>query len=238
MRKAFVVSLLVMVGVSGCETVTSIVAGEALRAVVRPFWKGPWDREIVTVPKRRPRLTLTGRVVELGSGQALEGLSLQVLTRDRIFPARTDASGGFRVQDLPQREDVRLTIDATTTSYVPETLPLTLPAKGPSIDVGVVRLLRGPDGNQLLAQARSWGSLGLRPAWSEGRVVIARVFEHTSAQEAGLQPGDAIAAVGDRDVTGCGSGGVSWLMGRRPGETVSIAVVRDGNRRVVTLRAQ
>jgi len=72
-------------------------------------------------------------------------------------------------------------------------------------------------------------TLGVQP---EDGAVIARIESGTPAEQAGLQEGDVVVAIDGEVVTGSGdlTGGIR---GYQPGDTVTLDVVRDGDRRQV-----
>jgi len=87
---------------------------------------------------------------------------------------------------------------------------------------------------------RGWLGVSMQPLTAElaesfGResaagVLVADVIERTPAEEAGLQPGDIITSVNGRDVEDPRDLGTS-IASTPPGETVTLGVVRNGERR-------
>ncbi len=78
-------------------------------------------------------------------------------------------------------------------------------------------------------QSQDAATLGVEP---EEGAVIARIEAGTPAEQAGLQQGDVVVAIDGEVVTGSGdlTGGIR---GYRPGDTVTLDVVRDGDVRQV-----
>jgi putative serine protease PepD len=63
---------------------------------------------------------------------------------------------------------------------------------------------------------------------------IARVTPGSAADQAGLQRGEVITKVGDEDISGAASL-VATIRGHRPGDKVTLTVVRDGDTNEVTV---
>jgi serine protease DegS len=65
-------------------------------------------------------------------------------------------------------------------------------------------------------------------------VVVTAVYARGPAAEAGLRPGDVLLQIDDQPV-GDGHAGMNLIGVTRPGQKVKVALVRNGERRVVTI---
>jgi hypothetical protein len=218
---------------SGAFAWGGLGAGDYELRVVPPQGGGVTRTITLAEGERRPDLRLvvqagvrvSGRAVELESGAPLGGLNVGARLGSRVASTSTDATGAFSLELLPGETgsiDLRALGDGL---LVPEMADIEVPRTGvTAMDLGVFRLMKGP-WNQRLVE-RGFGGTYVRGR--PGATVIGEVRPDSPAHAAGVVKGDAVLAVGGRDVTGLGPGAVNHLMIRKPGETVSVTIQTAG----------
>jgi len=147
-------------------------------------------------------------------------------------------AGGFLLQEPPARANARLfeqVVGLVARNYV-DSIPGGDLMKRAAM--GLVKELREPF-SELLPPRESeeftrstggrYGGTGMLLLEDETRVVVVqRVFPHTPAEDAGVQEGDRILAVGDSNATEWGTSRVSERLRGEPGSTVSATFARRG----------
>jgi RNA polymerase sigma factor (sigma-70 family) len=206
---------------------TDGAGGASLRVTLAP---GEVKRGLRIVLEKG--VTATGKVVDLLSNAPLPGVRVWVGIAGRQLQAGTDESGVFRLEGLTPGETVTVQVRPEVDDLVPEQTTVTVPRGGPTMDLGVFRLLKG----DWLKQARERGSTGLRVESKEGRTAVAAVHPESVAAQAGLAEGDVILAIGGRDVRGLGPGAVNHLLARPPGTRMTLEVQSaNGDKRTVSI---
>ena len=85
------------------------------------------------------------------------------------------------------------------------------------------------------ATRHAWLGVHVESDATRGRVRVLDVVPDSPAARAGLRPGDVIDAV-DRDALSASASLWTLIQRRSPGESVDLAVTRNGERRIITAR--
>lgn len=177
-------------------------------------------------------LKAVGKVLDAESGNPLENVNVSTQVGGRWVAAKTNAAGAFELTGLLPGETLQIEVRASTDSYLPEGIELLAPAKGTTVEAGILRLLRAADWQQ---RFRERGTQGFASTMRIGRVVVTKVWPRV---EKLLAVGDTIVAVEGRDVRGMGPGAVRYLLARKPGTSATFTVEGpDGQTRSVTIEA-
>jgi RNA polymerase sigma factor (sigma-70 family) len=167
---------------------------------------------------------LTGKVVGAEDGAPLEGVNLSVQSTGRQLFAQTTAGGSFEIGGLLPGEALQVDVRDRKIERVPERLEVTIPAGAPTHDLGTIKLLEG----DLASTFREAGRTGLRVEVIAGSTKVKAVRPASPAARAGVREGDLLTSIGDRDVRGLGEGAVSFLLARKPGETLMLMLQTPG----------
>lgn len=193
------------------------------------------DRTAVRLTVGLPT-NIQGKVVEWETNAPLAALTVFASgAGNTLASATTQEDGSFDLRGLAGGGRVTVaTQSSSREDRVPESVTVELPPKGGSIDAGTLRLMKG----DWRARARDSGEIGVHferlPRVNSAR--IEAVKPDSAAARAGLQPGDVIAAVNGRDLSGLGPGAVQHLMQHPPGTKVDLVVVTaNGMRRSATI---
>lgn len=223
-------------GFAGAAKVVPLAQGTYSLRVWAPGY-ARWQQS-VRVPRGRTPGEITRRdlVVRLGragrvAGWVRDAHGLFVAgVRVRIGgqEAVTDARGRFRVRDVPAGRHVLVAED-------PERGRGQLEAVDVKPDLTtrdlVVDLRAGVGAGPHALRARVQVTLSERA----GRIVVARVGPASTAERAGLRPGDELVSVNGQDLDGLGAGDVSSMLAGPAGSAVVLVLRRGGSdlRRVV-----
>jgi hypothetical protein len=202
------------------------------------------------VPDARPPLpapapseaVVKGRLVDERTGKPIAGALVQFraqsATRGLAAPvtsvASSDGTGAFAVPRLPGGY-LRLRVEKE--GYLTDVVEARVPRGEPSLDVGTVRLMKGDWQRKIEGGPR--GLVGLDHELRDGRVVITGVRPHTSADRAGLRPGETIVSVDGQRVDRLLHAARTYLLQGKAGTSATVVVeARDGTRRTAVLERQ
>jgi hypothetical protein len=175
----------------------------------------------------------TGRVVRLEDGAPLSGLAISARLPDRTVAAKSGADGVFQLTGLLSGEELRIDVRDEKNLLIPEFAEAKVTSE--VIDLGTFRMMAGDPGRRRGED----GLIGLRLQMKDGLPVVSRIVPGSPGARAGLLPDDIVRSVGGREVTGLGLGALSYLLIRRPGETLTLLVqTGQGAPRPVTLVAE
>ena len=146
-------------------------------------------------------------------------------------------AGGFLLQEVPVRQSARLfdqVFSIVTDRFVDSVSAASAYERAAR---GLVEQLDDPYSELLAPSAREefgrqtngrYGGIGMLLEEIHGTVGVARVFPHTPAEEAGVQEGDRIVAIGDSATRDWGLSRVSDALRGQPGSRVMVTFLRPG----------
>jgi PDZ domain len=160
--------------------------------------------------------TLDGRLLDVDTRQPVAGAHIEAWMGTRSIHAQSDSDGRFRFEGLVPKSKITLWITASPT-FVQERLELAVPGND-----------RFQTTYQLLARSSGTGSrdagIGLYLSRRGARTVVTGLTPWGPAERAGIQTGEAVVAVGKRDVTALGPGAIDFLLKGPMGTEVTLTV--------------
>jgi hypothetical protein len=173
--------------------------------------------------------TLAGRVLDADSGKGVDDAGIEAWMGTRSIHADSDESGAFRFDGMKPGSRVTLWITATQ-KYVQERIEVVIPADKPRLEATFKLLPRASASGHA-------GGIGVFLSRRGGHTVISGLDAFGPAERAGLTIGDAIVAIGKRNVSELGPGAIEYLLRGTIGEDVEISVAsNDAAARKVTLK--
>ena len=161
-----------------------------------------------------PGAKVTGRVAEFDSGAPLPGATVQITVASNRLEGRTAADGAFTIEGVPPghaRADIRPPGDFTSETHIAENIEIDVRQGTPSIDVGVIRLLRGSYREKFGANFAGRGIIGFSPALLDGRPSVTAVRPGAPGEKAGLKHGELLLKIDGRSTEGLGNGALDFL---------------------------
>jgi hypothetical protein len=183
---------------------------------------------------------VVGRVVEFDSGAPLGAVTVQITVASNRLEGRTDAGGAFTIEGVPPghaRADIRPPGDFTSETHVAENIEIDVRQGVPSIDVGVVKLLRGSYREKFGAGFANRGIIGFSPALLDGRPSVTAVRPGAPGEKAGLKDGELLLKLDGRSTEGLGNGALDYLAAGTTDKPLLLTVAsrQGGAAREVTL---
>ena len=112
---------------------------------------------------------------------------------------------------------------------------MAVPAGVARVDAGTFRLMKRDPKKPL----RYDGTIRMVVENQDGKVAVSIVRSGSPAERAGIKLGDTVLSIEGRDVRGLGPGAINYLMGRDPGQTITLVVQTPGGQpRAVTATAE
>ena len=181
-----------------------------------PAGKGDLDTVRVERFAETGGTTLEGRLQDVDSRQPVAGANIEAWMDTRSIHAQSDADGRFRFEGLVPKSNITLWITAAPT-FVQERIDLPVPA-GDRLQTSF----------QLLPRSAGTGTresgVGLFLSRRGARTVVTGLTAFGPAERAGIQIGEALVAVGKRDVTALGPGAIDFLLKGPMGSEVTLTV--------------
>jgi hypothetical protein len=177
---------------------------------------------------------ITGTAVSLETGAPLSGLRMYARLAGRHADATTDAKGAFEITGLLPGEEAEIRV-MSGEDLVPEHKRVAVPVGVARVDAGTFRLMkRDPK-----KPPRYDGTIRMVVENQDGKVAVSIVRSGSPAERAGIKLGDTVLSIEGRDVRGLGPGAINYLMGRDPGQTITLVVQHPGGQpRTVTATAE
>jgi hypothetical protein len=158
---------------------------------------------------------MAGRLVDVDSGRPVAGAQIEAWMGTRSIHTQSDADGSFRFEGLVPRSKITLWI--TGASFVQERTEVAVPGQ-PQFEASFPLLPRSAG-----TGSREAG-VGLFLTRRGSRTVVTGLTAFGPAERAGIQTGDAVVAVGKRDVTSLGPGAIEFLVRGPMGSEVTLTV--------------
>ncbi|HEY0706489.1 MAG TPA: PDZ domain-containing protein, partial [Polyangia bacterium] len=174
--------------------------------------------------------TLLGRVLDADTGTGVADAQIEAWMGTRSIHAETDGEGRFRFEGLAPGSRITIWITATT-KYVQERIDLAVPGgSGGNFNTNFKLLPRS-------ANAGRSGGIGVFLNRRGGKTVITGLDAFGPAERAGVQIGDTIVAVGNRQTADLGPGAIEYLLRGAIGGDVEITVAgKSGAPRKLSLK--
>jgi hypothetical protein len=177
---------------------------------------------------------ITGTAVSLETGAPLSGLRMYARLAGRHADATTDAKGAFEITGLLPGEEAEIRV-MSGEDLVPEHKRVAVPAGVARVDAGTFRLMKRDPKKPL----RYDGTIRMVVENQDGKVAVSIIRSGSPAEQAGIKLGDTVLSIEGRDVRGLGPGAINYLMGRDPGQTITLVVQHPGGQpRTVTATAE
>jgi predicted metalloprotease with PDZ domain len=135
----------------------------------------------------------------------------------RALNAETDAKGEFRLEGLVPSSTVTVWLTASP-GFVQERTEVSIPSGRPKLEL-TFRLLP-----RTAVKVLHDGGVGLFLSRRGNRPVVTGLTAFGPAEQAGIVAGDAILAVGKRDVSALGPGAIDYLLRGQSGSEVELTV--------------
>jgi hypothetical protein len=175
---------------------------------------------------------LEGRVVDVDTGRAVAGISVEARFEGRAVEVETDDAGAFSMRGLVPGSKVLVWIGGRRDHMVAERFDVRIPDDGKKADLGVIKLLNG---NEVAPQLDGW--IGIYLTRRDERVRVNAVNAWVPASRAGIEVGDIILSVNGRDVREVGPRTVGFLLRGPIGSALTLEVESgNGKRRKLTLQ--
>jgi hypothetical protein len=191
----------------------------------------PVELEAATVERfTEGGCALHGTVLDADARTPVGGAQIEIWMGNRSLRRQSDEAGHFVFDGLVPGSRVTLWITASP-SFVQERSELAIPVGAATVPARFALLSRSavPGGGN--------GGVGVFLSRRAGRTVITGLTAFGPGESAGLEAGDAIVAVGPRDVRELGPGAVDQLLRGKLGSEVQLLIERPGRPpRQVTLR--
>jgi hypothetical protein len=165
---------------------------------------------------------LEGRLVGVDDGKPVAGALVEAWMGTKSIHAASDEQGRFRFEGLVPSSRVTLWITATPT-FVQERTEVAVPAQRPKFEA-VFRLLP-----RAAVAGTQEGGVGLFLSRRGTRTVVTGLVAFGPGERAGLRVGDAIVAIGKRNVAELGPGAVEYLLRGPIGSEVTMTVQSTGS---------
>jgi hypothetical protein len=204
---------------------------------------GPPELKLAaTAPALAGEVTLTGRVVELGTNQPVAGIRMFAFPGKRLDPSFSisdhdhdgggnvsDDHGRFEIEHVPRGAVAIVGYPRADHFETFQWVTALRQADGAdSIDIGDLAIVR-----RRAKLSDVYGQLGMSfvphaPEWTldEWRLQITTIDPAGPAAHAGLQVGDVITSVDGIDVTGANGSRAGGLLGAPPGTRVTLGLAR------------
>jgi RNA polymerase sigma-70 factor (ECF subfamily) len=171
-----------------------------------------------------PATKVRGKVVRFDDGAPLSGMVVDLTIAGQRASVRTAGDGGFEFGGLQPGEKVRIDARDYDDQHVGEWVERQAAQDGTPLDVGVIRLIDGKP----TKMSRERGTLGLAPKPQGDGFILGPVTPNSPAARAGALAGDVVLSIGDREARGLGPNAATYLMQRRPGETLTVRLQTPG----------
>jgi hypothetical protein len=161
---------------------------------------------------------LDGRVVDADTGKAVDAADIEAWMGTRSVEAETDPQGRFRFEGLIPGSRLMLWITSAPT-HVQERTEVVVPANQTSFQA-TFRLLS----RTALPGGSVDGGAGMFLTRRGSRTVVTGLAAFGPAEKAGVKVGDAIVAVGKRQVGELGPGAIDFLLRGTIGSDLELTV--------------
>jgi hypothetical protein len=183
---------------------------------------------------------VVGRVAEFDSGTPLAGATVQITVASNRLEGHTAADGSFTIEGVPPghaRADIRPPGDFSSETHIAENIEIDVRQGTPSIDVGVIKLIRGSYREKFGANFSNRGIIGFSPALLDGRPSVTAVRPGAPGEKAGLTHGELLLKIDGRSTEGLGNGALDFLAAGNIDKPLVLTVAsrQGGSPREVTL---
>jgi hypothetical protein len=173
---------------------------------------------------------LDGRLVDADGGKPVAGAQIEAWMGTKSIHAESDERGLFSFQGLVPGSRLTLWITAAP-AFVQERTEVAVPASRPKFEATFGLLPRAA------VAGTQEGGVGMFLARRGNRTVITGLVAFGPGERVGLRVGDAIVAIGKRNVAELGPGAVEYLLRGPIGSEVTLTVQSPGAAaRPVTLK--
>jgi hypothetical protein len=180
---------------------------------------------------------VVGRVAELDSGAPLPAATVQITAASSRLEGRTGPDGTFTIEGVPPghaRADIRPPGDFTNETHIAENIEIDVRQGTPSIDVGVIKLLKGSYREKF---GGNFSNRGISPALLDGRPSVTAVRPGAPGEKAGLRNGELLLKMDGHSTEGLGNGALDFLAAGNVDKPLLLTVAsrEGGSQREVTL---
>jgi hypothetical protein len=173
---------------------------------------------------------MNGRVLDADSGAGVADAQIEAWMGTRSIHGETDSEGRFRFEGLVPGSRITLWLTATT-KYVQERIDITVPGGTSNPFNTNFKLLPRSAGG-----GRS-GGIGVFLNRRGGKTVVTGLDAFGPAERAGVEIGDSIVAVGNRQTADLGPGAIEYLLRGPLGANVEVSVAgKTGAPKKLTLK--
>ena len=184
--------------------------------------EGARSSEVVLVANLQK--SVDGTVVGLASGRPIGGLPVVLNCGESRLSSTTAADGSFRFDGAPA-SICTLIIAENQPGFIVFNVPIDLSGTEARRSIGRVPLVETTEPENSTAKS---AGLGAQVREIEGKFTVMAVRPGSSADLAGLNPGDVIASVNGQSVESLGLPAMVYLLRGQPGSLVQV-VVRSGS---------
>jgi large repetitive protein len=176
--------------------------------------------------------TVTGKVLDLETGEPVVGATVTVVGPSEQLPTATDSQGSFRLLGVPGG---KVGLGAGSPKHAREIREIEIPRGTNTVDVEVFRLVRAIHPDQFGDGQPATPGLSLQSD-SNRDLIIQSVRAGSAAERAGLLEGDRVLAINGKDVRRLASTSANLLLFGKSGSSLELTIARAaGPPQVVTL---
>ncbi|HEY0715750.1 MAG TPA: carboxypeptidase regulatory-like domain-containing protein, partial [Polyangia bacterium] len=169
---------------------------------------------------------VTGRAVDVETGQPLAGFDVRVIESDDFINTTTATDGSFTLRGFVPGTTRRMEIADRTGRYIAERCLIEMTDPPSPIDLGTVRVSRKPSGASNINGKRGMAAMGF--AMKDGRVVVSHAIVGGPAWTAGVRARDHVLMTGNTNTKSLTAGIVGFLSAREAGQPLTLVLAAPG----------